>query len=238
MADAKLFAALYVLRLAKHYHGLEPLDMTFGRLVVEGVWLREIVVSRPGLVRYVAAESLFVDKVAHPVAHVGYVAAAVVAHVDDKPVGVFHGNQHHVDEAVRGRAREGGINIRIPPFGLRDTCICGAGAGVIVEAEIILLNDAQVEVLRIVAPPLAVVAYVEPRRQVGVAVAKFLKHGGAVVEELYLSPVGLYGGTIAGAYFVPVHIFIFEEAVVFVEDSPECIEVAVVVVVPLFDAVA
>ena len=35
--------------VGKHYLGLEPLDMTFGRLVVEGVWLREIVVSRPVL---------------------------------------------------------------------------------------------------------------------------------------------------------------------------------------------
>ena len=117
-----------------------------------------------------------------------HAAAAVVAHVDYQPVGGRQIRQDIVEIAVAHAIGETRI-IHVSDILLQNAVGDAAGVAV-VEVEIIFLDYAQLKILRIVAPPLFVIGGGERCRQVGVAVAKFVEHLRAHVEQLLLSHGG------------------------------------------------
>ena len=115
--------------------------------------------ARSGLMAYVSGENRSGDEVRYESLHVCQIAAAIVAYVDDKPGGCAE-IVERVGNVARpyGRSKRRVANITDI---VGNESILQSGRRVIVDVEILLLHQSGGIILRICAPTLAVVRYVE-----------------------------------------------------------------------------
>ncbi len=110
---------------------------------------------------YVSGGYCLVDELAHEFVDHGEVASAVVAHVDYQCVAVFHAVEHVVQKGHAVVGGEGGV-VHVAYVLILQNFVDYRAAGMVVETEVVFLDESEVEVLRVVRPPLAVVRNVEP----------------------------------------------------------------------------
>lgn len=215
---------------------LEPGVAIGLRLVVVGVGFGEVVVAGAGLVGDVSGESAARDESSADAFGVGEVAAAVVADVEYHGGAVGKYSHDPVECAFAGCVGERGV--AHVGYGVAQYVVCESVARQAVEVQIVLVDEAFVVVLRVVAPPLFVVRGGVVAGEVHMAVVQLVEHGGADIEEVDDVGFGVDLRAVDVVDRVPVDAFFVEEAVVLVDDGPECVEVAFGVIVPLVDAMA
>lgn len=151
-------------------HGFVPAQAVgSGRLIVVGPRLGEIVVAGACLVHHVANEGALGEEAPDKVLGIGKASAAVVAYVDNKAGAEPKVGQYIVDVAVAEARFK-----RRPAYVahvLREDAVDYGAELAIVEAEVILFDQASVEILWIFAPPVAVIRCGKPGGKVYVAVA-------------------------------------------------------------------
>jgi len=189
--------------------------------------LREVVVAGACLVADVAHMEEFVGEALREGFGGGEVAATVVAHIEDEAAAGLQGEEDGVEVALADGGGEAGAD-DIGDVVVEDA-IADAGGYLVVGAEVGVLQ-VLVEVGREVLVPRPVAPHVGRGVEVDVAVAQFAEHLGEDFEELGAGHVIREACTVAAAHLVPVEAYglalVVEEAVVFIDNLPEGVEVA------------
>ena len=213
------------LAIGQHHHVLVPSQIARG-LDMLGLHLREVVVALARLVLQVAHERLLVAEACRQSLGIGKVAAAIAPDVDDQSVAEQEVLDDLVETALADAAAEAAV-VDIADVIIEDTVLHAAGDA-IVGAEVAALQGVA-EVRGIVLVPLPVASVVEGREEVHVAVAQFGEHVGEHLEELLLADHVVRAYLIYIIYLLPVEsvfmLLVVEEAVVLVDNLPECLEV-------------
>ena len=179
------------------------------------------------LVADVPGEGFFFHKSAGEDFGIGEQSAAVVAYVYDESVGGGEVGEHEVEVAFANAVFER-LVVHVAYVVLQYLVVDAVDAP-IVEVEVVFADEPFVVVGRVLFPN-PVARHVEGRHQIGVTVLEGLEHVAEHAEEFFGSHRRRNLGGIFGLNGLPINAFVFEKAVVFVENCPECFEIALRIV--------
>ena len=223
--------------VGEHHHGLSPhYASLFRRVVIIRVRFGEIIVAGAVFVAYRPGEYPDGSESCYQCLDIGHRPTSVVAHIENQSVGSGEVGQDGIQVAVAHPIGEARIMYVADILG--EYAVGEAPGLTVVEVEIILLNHPRLVVLGIIAPPFPVIGGVERSGEVGMAVAQLVEHTGTDIKQLLAGHRRIDLLAVAVMHLVPVDILVGEETVMFVEDSPQLLEIAYRVVGKLLDIMA
>ena len=204
-----------------------------GWIDVEGLFVGEVVVSLACLVAHIADEDLLVGEVGGELSCFFQIAATVVAHIEDESAAHFQRIQHVGDVAFADTVLER-LVADVADVVVEDAVFESCCNLVVSATSEVVVDDVGAEVVGIVLVVTPVAPVVEGGAEVDVAVTQFAYHLAEHLKELLAVHVGVDFGGIAGMDLVPIDtdfgFLVVEEAVVFVHDAPERLEVVLRVI--------